>query len=322
MYAFIRARVLLVLAVLHDLLARASSARVGVVMLYHRIDEVAGDPAREIVPALSRTAFAMQVAVLSRSYRVVPASKLPAAVAARRRGQRIPVAITFDDDLTGHAGVVADVLAEAGATATFFLCGASLHEPHRFWWERLQDAVDRGLAIGPLLADAGLVGAAPVGGINAIARAVTLLAPERRLELERRLGKLVGPDPPDAGLRAPQVAALVDKGFDIGFHTREHSPLMFLDEGRLEAALVLGRAELEEAGRAPLDTIAYPHGLGDARVAAHAVAHGFVLGFTTRRGAVTARSDPRLLPRVETFAVDEARFRLELSRLVLAGRSR
>ena len=55
------------------------------------------------------------------------------------------MAITFDDDLRSHVDFAAPLLARVGATATFFLSGSSLDDPNRFWWERLQEAFDRGL---------------------------------------------------------------------------------------------------------------------------------------------------------------------------------
>jgi peptidoglycan/xylan/chitin deacetylase (PgdA/CDA1 family) len=272
--------------------ARRSGARAGVALVYHRVGHPPGDLSRELLPALGSRVFAEQVRYLSARYRLVPASRLLEAASERRAGEPFPVAITFDDDLRSHVDTTAPILVRAGAPATFFLTGACLRGPHRFWWERLQEARDRGLDIGSL--GIGALGA----GVHELGRAVEALPASRIDELDAALGRLVGPDPGDAGLRAEHVAALVADGFEIGFHTRRHHPLPGLAAAELAAAMVEGRAEIEEAAGGKLTTIAYPHGRADARVAAAARAAGFTAGFTGAPGPVTPASDPLLLCRV------------------------
>ena len=70
------------------------------------------------------------------------AADILGAIRSRRRGERFPVAITFDDDLPEHVHEALPALRAAGVKATFFLNGASLDAPHAFWWEDLQRAVD------------------------------------------------------------------------------------------------------------------------------------------------------------------------------------
>jgi peptidoglycan/xylan/chitin deacetylase (PgdA/CDA1 family)/SAM-dependent methyltransferase len=209
----------------------------------------------------------------------------------RERGRPFPLAITFDDDAASHAAEVAPVLERAGAPATFFLNGASLDEPHSFWWDRLQAAVDRGLDLpAPLAAGT---------GIRELGAVVEELAPAERERLAAQLGELVGPDPPDAGMRAADVERLAAAGFEIGFHTRDHNPLVQLDDDELAHALSDGRDELAALAGGPIDTVAYPHGQADERVAAAARAAGYASGFTATPDAVTPATDPLLLGRVE-----------------------
>jgi peptidoglycan/xylan/chitin deacetylase (PgdA/CDA1 family) len=272
--------------------ARRSGRRAGVALVYHRVGDPPGDLSRELLPALGGRLFGEQVAYLRSRYRLVPASSLVEAAADRTPGAPFPLAITFDDDLRAHLDVVAPILAEAGAPATFFLTGASLGGPHRFWWERLQEACDRGLDLDPL-------GIGRAGGdVHELGRIVEALPPERVDELDAALARLVGPDPGDAGLRAADVVALAARGFELGFHTRRHRRLPMLAVTELDVALTEGRAELEAAAGAPLTVIAYPHGRADARVAAAARAAGFAAGFTGSPGPVAAESDPLLLSRL------------------------
>jgi peptidoglycan/xylan/chitin deacetylase (PgdA/CDA1 family) len=265
---------------------------VGVALVYHRVGEPPGDLRRELLPALGSKLFDAQVRYLASRYRIVAASQLLEAASARRPGDRFPVAITFDDDLRSHVETAAPILARAGATATFFLTGASLRAPHRFWWERLQDALDRDLDLSEL-------GLPPTdGGIHELGRTIEALTVQELEDLDRALRGLVGPDPDGAGLRAGDVERLSADGFEIGFHTHRHQRLPPLADDELARAMEEGRGELESVVRRGLTTIAYPHGRANRRVATAARAAGFSAGYTGGGGPVTPESDPLLLGRV------------------------
>jgi peptidoglycan/xylan/chitin deacetylase (PgdA/CDA1 family) len=271
--------------------ARRSARRVAVALVYHRIADSPGNLDRELLPALAARLFESHVHYLASRYRVVAASELPRALRERRPGDPFAVAITFDDDLRSHVDFAAPILERAGVTATFFLSGASLRNPHRFWWERLQEAVDRRL-------DLSAVGLPATAGIHELARTVESL-PARDLDaIDAALRDLVGPDPADAGIRAEDVRRLLDAGFEIGFHTHHHYRLPPLPDEELERAMYEGREELEEVVGRRLTTIAYPHGRGDARVAAAARAAGFDLGFTGVPAPVMPGGDALLLGRL------------------------
>jgi peptidoglycan/xylan/chitin deacetylase (PgdA/CDA1 family) len=249
------------------------------------------DPRDSFDPRLDPALLRAQVAHLARRYRLVPAGELRDASAARRRGEAFPVAITFDDDLLSHVTDALPALRDAGAPADFFLNASSLEGPHSFWWQRLQRAIERGAAWPP-----------PAEGARTVREAgqrIEELDPAARNELAERLLATAGPDPDDAGLRADGVRRLAEAGFGIGFHTRRHHRLTGLGDAELRHELTDGRAELESLAGAALDTIAYPHGRADSRVAAAARAAGYRIGFTTAAQAVTPATDPLLLGRVE-----------------------
>jgi peptidoglycan/xylan/chitin deacetylase (PgdA/CDA1 family) len=272
--------------------ARRFDRRVGIALVYHLVDDPAGDPRRELVPAMGTSLFAAQVHHLRAHYNLIPATELLSATRERRWGERFPVAITFDDDLRSHIDVVAPILGSADATATVFLSGASLHVPYRFWWERLQAGIDRGIDLSPL----GL-SESRRRDIHELGREIETLSPVDRHEVELQLERLLGPDPPEAGLRSEDVQRLAATGIEIGFHTRRHDPLPPLSDEELARAFEDGRHELEEIVGHRLAIISYPHGRADARVAAAARAAGFMTGFTGTRTVVTADSEPLLLGR-------------------------
>jgi peptidoglycan/xylan/chitin deacetylase (PgdA/CDA1 family) len=296
--------------------ARRSARRGAIALVYHRIAESPGDRRRELLPALSSRLFESHVRYLASHYRLVTASELPRAARERRPGTPFPVAITLDDDLRSHVDIVAPILARAGATATFFLSGASLHEPRRFWWERLQDAVDRNLDLSACPLPAG------GGRIHELAATVESLPPRDLDRVDVALRDLVGDDPGDAGVRAEDVRRLADAGFEIGFHTRRHYVLPLLADHELERAMHEGREEVEQAVGRRLTAIAYPHGRGDHRVAAAARAAGFEVGFTGFRAAVTPDADPLLLGRFNTDYDPLGKLAFTLARTFLATPSR
>jgi peptidoglycan/xylan/chitin deacetylase (PgdA/CDA1 family) len=283
-----------------ELALRLSSRRAGLALVYHAASAHQGDLEREVGRAHDADLFEAQLRYVSRRYRLVPARELLGAVRARRRGERYPVALTFDDDLPTHVQTAMPALRRVGAPAAFFLCGASLDRPFAFWWERLQRAVDEGIETSEVVGE-------PLAPL-ALALRIEEETPKRREEIAEDLGRLVGADTAESGMRAADVRALVDGGFDIGFHTLRHDRLPPLNDALLADALSEGRAELEAAAGRRLTMIAYPHGRADERVAGAARSAGFHFGFTGAGEAVTAGSDALLLSRIEPSFTDLASF--------------
>jgi len=261
---------------------QASGRRVGLALVFHRIEDRQGDPEREFVPPVAAAVFAEQLRWLGRTCFFVPASELHDATRRRRRGERLPVAVTFDDDLETHVACAAPILRAHGVRATFFLTGASLDGPHAFWWERLQRALDAKLDVRPALAAAGIeADAAAPDAVHTIGAAVNELSPSSREELSCALGRLVGPDPPGHGLRAADVRRLVLDGHEIGFHTRRHDPLPSLrGDDAVRSALTDHRDDLARAAGQELRVLSYPNGRADPRIAALALQAGYVAAFT------------------------------------------
>lgn len=293
------------LALLLDIALRASSLKLALAVMYHRVGDPAGDPERELVPAQSTQSMREQLALLRRRYDVVPAAELEQRAGARRRFQRFPVAITFDDDWAGHRDVALPLLAEAGVPATFFLSGATLEAPYGFWYERVQEAFDRGLA-GSVFGDS---------QIFDVGARTTLLPRAERAALVARLDDLLGP--PSGGLRADAVRELARAGHEIGFHTRAHDTLTTLAPEELGAAMEDGRGELEAIAGRPVEAIAYPSGQADAAVFAAAREAGFSRGYTTQPEPIGPAGDPLSLGRLDGALHTPAGLHLALGRALL-----
>lgn len=269
------------------LLLLMSNRRAGLILVYHDIADRDGDPRQELVPPISQQRFTRQLKHLRRYYRLVPLADLRPAVAARRRGQRFPVAVTLDDDLDHHYTRALPALLTVDAPATFFLCGSFLDPaPKDYWWQRLQRAVDAGADVTHLT---------QTGTILDQGQAIAQLPPESRDAVARELGKLSGPPPSGVVLTADHAMGLPH----IGFHTIRHDTLTQLDNEQLTQALVDGRARLAEFVGQPIDAIAYPHGQADQRVVAAARECGFTIGLTGQPEAVRPGTDPLAMGRYE-----------------------
>jgi len=281
--------------------------RVGAVLLYHRVSTEPGFDG-ELVPRVAAADFDAQIALLRRRYAPVDLADLPRAVRGRRRGGRVPVAITFDDDLPEHLDVAAPRLRDRGLPATFFLNGAALDEhPPRWWWDELQAAAAAG---------ADLRRAVPSGHAQPAQaspqRIAEILKRASRAEREAAISRLRprpggGAAPLSPALGRDAIAALA-RDFAIGFHTARHELLTGLEEAELRAALRDGREELELVANRPLTAIAYPHGGADERVATTAREAGFALGVTTQPTCLTETTDLLLVGRVEPGDVSRGRF--------------
>jgi peptidoglycan/xylan/chitin deacetylase (PgdA/CDA1 family) len=281
-----------------EALLRRTSLRAGVVLVYHRVGDPPGDPGRELNPALGTELFESQLAHLSRRYRVVAARDLPAAVERRRRCERFPVAITFDDDDHTHPSVAARLLGEAGLTATFFVNAESLDGPRPLWWQQLQRAWDEDALDAEVLA---LVGLPPDPSRNRLAligAAITQLRPEQRERVRAALRDRVGDDAALDGLSRGELRDLADGGFELGCHTQRHDFLPMLTPEELAESVTSGRAEVEEVAGGPVRVFAYPSGGWDAAARDAVERAGYVAVFTAHGGVVTPHSDRLALPRV------------------------
>lgn len=314
----LKARLRMPVARLLVLLARLSRAQAGLVLVYHRLGDPHEPREGRLDPAMGTAQFEAQLDHLRKTYDVVPARQLLTAVKRRRRGRRLPVAITFDDDLPSHVRVAMPVLRRLGLPATFFLCGASLHQPFAFWWQRLQSAMDAGKLGGGSLA--GLLGREPATAepidVHQASAAITAMSPDRREQVAESLGDLIGGDPPDAGLRAESIRTLARAGFEIGFHTRDHHALPALDDDRLARAFDDGRSELAGLATTEIRSVAYPFGMADARVARAARAAGFQFGFTGAPEPAEPDTDPLLIGRFDPPYESIAVFAIRVARLL------
>lgn len=287
-----------------DAALRRTGRAAGVAVVFHRVGRPSDRQDRELVPARAPTQLIAELEMLTGLFTPVVASELPEAIANRRRGEPFPLSVTFDDDLPEHVRHALPILEQLDFPATFFVCGASLHRPRSFWWERLQRAFDSSQY---------------VGDIHAEAAAIQALSPAERDSIDETLLQRAGPDPPHSGLRSEQLLALADRGFEIGFHTQRHDDLTGLDSEQLASAMTAGREQIEEVTGKPLRAIAYPHGSFEPRVGDAARAAGYTVGFTLEPDAVTGEDRLRS-GRILTDRLSSRGLLLAIERAILAAR--
>jgi peptidoglycan/xylan/chitin deacetylase (PgdA/CDA1 family) len=316
---FLKVMVRAPLAWLLNAASRLMGRRAGLIVVYHRVGDPHEDPAARLMPKLGTDAFEAQIRHLARRYRVVPLAQIVTAANARRRWERFPVAITFDDDSPLHAGVALPILKRLRAPATFFLSGASLERPFAFWYDRLQLAYDRGLVpdAEPIPGLPEPLARSQPTAIHATAEAIKQLEPDEYDRVAEQLLKRLGSDPADSAMPAADVRALVDAGLEIGFHTRRHYILPRLDDRPLAAAMEEGRSELAAVVGSKLTMIAYPNGNADDRVGRAARSAGFELGVTTDPRPVLPGDDQMLIGRVDaTHDRSLGRFAFRIARVL------
>jgi peptidoglycan/xylan/chitin deacetylase (PgdA/CDA1 family) len=254
------------------------------VLVYHRVAPDGPAP-HEVVRSLPSALFARQLHTLRQIGEIVPLPQLPAALT---QGSGPYFAITFDDDHPGHRPHALAVLDAVGAHATFFLSGRAIHGIGPYWWSLVEESIRvRGIETTRDLL--GLTSATTPADLAVALEGFPLID-----ELPRLLGGSLQPPMPVA-----DIAALTRAGMTVGFHTLRHQVMTTLSAAARETALTEGRDALAAASGAPVDLLAYPHGLANADVAAAAERAGFRAAYAAGGRPISARSDRFLLGRWE-----------------------
>lgn len=122
----------------------------------------------------------------------------------------------------------------------------------------------------------------------------------------------------------PMVEAMKEGGFEVGSHCLDHPSLPKLGDEELHQQLSDSRARIVER-LGSCETVAYPFGDWDARVARAAADCGYRLAFTQPTKIGQRQATPLSIPRVNVdYRDDEKRLDLKLSpigrRLLLSPR--
>lgn len=289
----------------------------GVVILgYHRVASDPHDPhGLTVTPDL----FREQMAVVRRSFLPIPlcASLAPHGNRDSSPGW-MPVAITFDDGYRDVLKEALPILEELQIPATLFVVTGAHGEP--FWWDALRWLISQGHHLPPSLdlpAPSGPIRWTSGEGARALVDRLFLnlrCEPEGlRQEVLSRVWNWAGVDqaaPLPQVLSGTEIRELdAHPLIEIGSHTRSHPALPGLPNETMTQEVAGSREELSALLGRPINGFSYPFGLEDKQVRRRVREAGYMYACSSRAGLLTRGTDPHLLPRLWSPAVDGGRFR-------------
>jgi peptidoglycan/xylan/chitin deacetylase (PgdA/CDA1 family) len=298
-------------------MSRADARHGGVVLLYHRIADVACDSHHLCVPP---AAFASQVAHLSQTCHPIALERLVEGALA---GTLLPrsVAVTFDDGYHDTIQAV-DALVAANIPASLFLTSAHLDHgrAYHYWWDLLEWAV-----MTPDLGTHELQVPLPDGvrsfrldsegdraaSHRALHRALLPLDEEARdLALAPILSFCESRRPVlPRRMTGAEVAEISRRpGIRIGAHTDDHLFLPAQAPERQREQIASNLGTLERLLGVTITTLAYPFGASTPETEAIAGALGIEIAVTTAAFGVTEGCRLLSIPRVDVAAISNMPF--------------
>jgi len=279
------------------------------IFVFHRVHPEQ-DP---LWPALRPERFREQIAMIRRSYEVVPLEDFILSGERRRDDRRI-AAIAFDDAYRDFVDYALPILAEQGLPCSMYVVTSCADTGDPIWTYRFDHALLHtrrfAIEIKPGLLPPDIVTRwAGESERLACARAVKaslkqLEHAERELALAQIFASLDDVAPPRGMMMSwDDLRQARTAGVEIGSHSVTHPLLATMrDEGRIFDELSRSRARIEvELGIAPR-AIAYPNGSHNACVRDAAACAGYLLGLTSdHRPYRMDRDDRFAVPRIELY---------------------
>lgn len=285
-----------------------------VVLMYHRVlPSDSSSFSHEGIVVQPQT-FERHMSFLMRFFCPMSVDQLAAHLESRTRLPTMSCVVTFDDGWVDNFEHALPLLERVRVPVTVFLAADYIGSNDRFWQERLAHQMFRAAK------HDGLAGGAvqrhisrPIPSMDtselrlAVRNAIAELKEQPLAEIEAfesELNRLL-PDEPDLSIGVDRFmsweqAAQLTKQSETSFgaHGCSHTPLTRLATQRLAHELRECRCRIAAAFGKPVVAVAYPNGDFNDAVVQEARLAGFRLGFTTRRGHVSATDDPFRLRRI------------------------
>ena len=296
---------------------RRTFKRGAVILMYHRVTDLARDPYQL---AVAPEHFTQHLNHLQRTCSVLPLPDLIEALRAKTLPPRA-VAITFDDGYIDNYCEAYPLLKAAGLPATIFVASGKIDSTREFWWDDLDRIIclpDRVPAQLQLCVQ-NQKHAWPTATTEereAARQAVHAVLHSQAIAVrEQALDQLCGWAGVDRAGRADHRAVTAaelkqfaaDPLIDIGGHTVNHPSLAALPREEQRVEIARGREMLETWLGRPLRTFAYPYGTRydyAAETAAMVRDEGFRAACTTIHGSVEPDDDLFTLRRSAVFNWD------------------
>jgi peptidoglycan/xylan/chitin deacetylase (PgdA/CDA1 family) len=234
---------------------------------------------------------------LARRCQTVPVSKAAPGTA----GQKVKIAITFDDAWCDTYAIALPVALACGLPATVFVCTGLTGCIAPFWPERVAAALR---AMRP---------SAPEAATEVLIEHLTNYTPGERARWMGDLAHMLGaeeargePFEGDSTMTWEEICEMDRAGVAFGSHTHTHQVLPAVGAGVARREVRDSQAAIERKLGKCCDLFAYPHGAWSAEARQMLEEEGFRLAFTTERSAWTAECDPLWIPRANICEGDVA----------------
>ena len=277
----------------------------GGILAYHDVTSDVFLPSTHV----SARTFAAQVEFLAESYRIVTLREL---LTRRRAGRSVRglVAITFDDAYRGIRDLALPILAQRSIPSTVFVATGFCDGVRRYWWDRVewalqrapadhQDTVRQSLAVAP--------------GSSAADVLLTVIrgsrgAPSSRLEAALRSAEAVTGDVPERSMSAEELMAVAQSDLvTFGAHTQGHLALSYLPEADAEREIADSLHWLRNHLPRVEPYLAYPYGLYSRATVRAARRAGIEAAFSMEGRAAGPRFDMYTCPRIGIAEVNNCR---------------
>jgi peptidoglycan/xylan/chitin deacetylase (PgdA/CDA1 family) len=241
--------------------------------------------------------------LLHEHYEFVPLREAVSMLRGERAARPHCMVLTFDDGYRNNFTHALPVLERLGIPATFFVCTGMTGTSRAYWIDRLDYAIQhlprdgRSVQIGaqriPLRFESRESLAESYLALRlALKRTyrddfdarVTALAEELEEGAGTALADVIGGDPWAATMSWEDVGEAARRGVEIGSHTVDHVRLSHVDEQTAWQQMVRSREAVERELGASCQSLAYPNGDHDARVADAARRAGYACALGTVSG--------------------------------------
>ena len=286
--------------------AAARGRGLWLVLMYHRVGDVTTADPFGMGMCVTPGRFRDHIRFLQEEFEILPAGEMLQRLNQKGWQEGKYASITFDDGYLDNLEVAAPILDELGIRATVFVPTGGWENGDWFWWDRVIRAF-RLTSLGRVPAVAldphGVGASMALNGIRARAAAAAAVIeglwrqhpdsiPDRVSEVEEALG-VAPPAPWERNrLTIGDVAALAERGWEIGAHSITHPRLTALSPDRVRQELRGSRRTLEEALGIRVRGFAYPAGYVGPETEREVREAGYRYAVTTERGVNTGLSRP------------------------------
>lgn len=285
---------------------------VTIVLCYHRVTNEQPKDYTALEAGTPAPVFERQMAFLQSLANPIPAKSV---LSDETPGLRF--AITFDDGTLDNYEVAAPILERLGIPATFYVVTDFVGEDRLYWWEELailmRSADTASSHLTGVVTEASGVAPRPRQSgdsffplYECIAEQVRLSDPAGVEDILDALSSELGVEREGRGRHYPlmgwnHLAELVDRGFDIGNHTRTHPNMDRLHKDCLEDEVLGAQQRITDKLGVSPGSFAFPYGItrecDDA--ALRSLSQLEVPCFSTGPGLVTGSSCRTSIPRMQ-----------------------